>query len=253
MARSRIAATGTLVVATIAVTGLAVRAGLWTWPRGGVASAAGPSAVAVDRAHAVTVVGEGDVPVAPTSAGVVVGVAVRRPTAQAAFDRAGAEMAAVTSALKQQGVAAADIQTSALQVSAETTNGSVADYLVGSSVNVTIRRVESAQAVVKAATQAAGNDAQVEGISFSNAPDADAIEAARHAAMDAAHNQAEHWATLSGHHLGEVISVSEGGDSQHPCTGCGGAAPGPGTAGVPISPGVGHVTEVVTVVYALTD
>ena len=162
-------------------------------------------------------------------------------------------MAAVISALRQQGVAATDIQTSALQVSAENTNGTVVDYLVSSSVNVTIRRVESAQVVVSAATQAAGNDAQVEGISFNNAPDADTMEAARRAAMDSAHNQAERWATLAGHHLGEVISVSEGGDSQHPCSGCGGASPGTGTAGVPISPGIGHATEVVTVVYALTD
>jgi uncharacterized protein YggE len=69
--------------------------------------------------------------------------------------------------------------------------------------------------------------------------------------MAAARAQAEQWARLAGRHLGDVVSVSESGAGSEPQPGGRGGAGGGG--GVPLLPGVGHVSEVVSVVYALTD
>jgi uncharacterized protein YggE len=249
MDRSRLALGGALVALGVVVTALAVRAGVWTWPRGGDAQAASAT-TATSRAQTVSVVAEGDAPAAPNTVSLQLGVAVHRPTVRAALDRAGVELSSVLSALKDQGVAAADIQTDSLSVSTDYNNGAVSGYAASSLVRVTIHHVQNAQGVISAAADAAGNDVQVQGVTFSYTPDAGTLQAARQAAMTAARNQAEQWAKLAGKHIGDVVSVSEAGASSpqpQACTqGCGGG-------GIPVVPGAGHVGEVVTVVYALTD
>ncbi len=253
MGRCRFTGRSTLVALAVAVTGVAGGVRIWTWPHpAGVAAAS--TTLGTDRSRTVSVVGEGDAAITPTNASAQLGVAVHRPTVREAFDRAATEMSALVSAVRGQGVAAADIQTIALQVTSDNSNGRVTGYVVTSSANVMIRRLESAPAVISAATDAAGNDVQVQGVSFGEVPDAATIETARRAAMDAARAQAGQWARLAGRHLGEIISVTEAAASQQPCAGCGGAGPGTGSAtAVPLFPGVAHVSQVVTVVFALTD
>jgi uncharacterized protein YggE len=202
-------------------------------------------------AQTVTVVAEGDAPAAPNTVTVELGVAAHRPTVRAALDRAGDEMASVVSALKAQGVGAPDIQTESLQVNTDFNNGAVSGYAATSLVRVTIHHVLNTQAVISAAADAAGNDAQVQGVSYSYTPDEATLQAARRSAMAAARAQAEQWARLAGRHLGDVVSVSESGAGSEPQPGGRGGAGGGG--GVPLLPGVGHVSEVVSVVYALTD
>lgn len=250
MVRSRIALACALVALGVLVTTLAVRAGVWTWPRGGDALAAsGPAATA--RAQTVSVVAEGDAPAAPNTVSVQLGVTVHRPSVRTALDRAGTELAAIVTALRGEGVGAADIQTDILQVSTDYTNGTVSGYAATSLVRTTIHHVQNAQSVISAAADAAGNDLQVQGVSFGYTPDAGTLQAARQAAMTAARAQAEQWARLAGRHLGDVVSVTEQGVATSPgvsCTqGCGGAG------GVPVVPGAGRVAESVTVVYALTE
>jgi uncharacterized protein YggE len=254
MDRSRVALGGALVALGIIVTALAVRAGVWTWPRGGDAQAASAT-TATSRAQTVSVVAEGDAPAAPNTVSLQLGVAVHRPTVRAALDRAGVELGSVVSALRHEGVADADIQTDSLNLSADYTNGSVTGYAATSMVRVTIHHVQNTQGVISAAADAAGNDTQVQGITYSYTPDAGTLQTARQAAMSAAHTQAEQWARLAGRHLGDVVSVSEAGAStpQPQSCGQGCGAGGAGGGGVPVLPGVGHVAEVVTVVYALTD
>src|SRR5260370_1398213 len=82
-------------------------------------------------------------PAARNTVSLPLGVAVHRPTVRAALDRAGVELGSVESALKDQGVATADVQTDSLNVSADYTNGSVTGYAASSMVRVTIHHVQN--------------------------------------------------------------------------------------------------------------
>lgn len=253
MVRSRIVLGVALVALGVVVTALVVRAGVWTWPRGDEALAAG-GASATGRAQTVSVVAEGDAPAAPNTTTLELGVGVHRSAVRAALDRAGAELASLLTAIKGEGVAPADIQTDSLQVSTDYTNGSVSGYAATSLVRVTVHHVQNAQGVIAAAADAAGNDVQVQGITYSYTPDASTLQSARQAAISAARSQAEAWARLAGRHVGDIVSVTEAGASTSPAAQCaqGCGAGGAGGGGIPVVAGTGHVAEVVTVVYTLT-
>jgi uncharacterized protein YggE len=149
---SGLARRGALLILATFVTGVALHAAGWIGPRGTDVLAADPSAASVGGSpRTVTVVGDGDVPVTPATASVQLGVAVHRPNVRAAYDRAGAAMAALIAAVKGQGVAPADIQTTALQVSSDSTSGSAGGYQVLSSVTVILRQLDRAETVIAAA------------------------------------------------------------------------------------------------------
>src|SRR5260370_680853 len=104
--------------------------------------------------------GRGGRPPAPPAAALAAAPPASPPV-RAALDRAGVELGSVESALKE---ATADVQTDSLNVSADYTNGSVTGYAASSMVRVTIHHVQNTQGVISAAADAAGNDAQVQGV-----------------------------------------------------------------------------------------
>jgi uncharacterized protein YggE len=165
----------------------------------------------------ITVIGEGKVRLRPDVATMNVGVEARAGTVSEAKKQVDEQMAAMTAALLDAGVAENDIQTSHYGIYYErepmpvlregpTTEVQEA-YLVSNLVLVTIRDVDSAGEVLDAVVQAGAN--QVHGVTFTVSDESAWQSQAREKAMADARNRAEELAALSGVGLGEIQSVSE--------------------------------------------
>ncbi|HVH65468.1 MAG TPA: SIMPL domain-containing protein [Candidatus Acidoferrum sp.] len=236
-----------IAIIAAAVTAVAVRAG---------ASAAAPSApvgagsVAGPR-DTVTVVGEGTQNATPDNALISLGVSVKRGSTGDAMNAANSEMTALLNAIKGQGVQDADIQTTGLGVNQESNGFAVTGYRAYNQVNVKIHHIVNVGSVIAAAQHAVGDDIQLNGITLLLSDNTTQLHGARQAAMNSAAARAKEWASLSGRHLGKVLSVSEivsNGSAATPCYGgCGGGG------GAPVQTGQVNVTVDVAVVYELTD
>lgn len=248
VARGSLLAIGALIaIIAAAVTAVAVRAG---------ASAAAPSApvgagsVAGPR-DTVTVVGEGTQNATPDNALISLGVSVKRGSTGDAMNAANSEMTALLNAIKGQGVQDADIQTTGLGVNQESNGFAVTGYRAYNQVNVKIHHIVNVGSVIAAAQHAVGDDIQLNGITLLLSDNTTQLHGARQAAMNSAAARAKEWASLSGRHLGKVLSVSEivsNGSAATPCYGgCGGGG------GAPVQTGQVNVTVDVAVVYELTD
>lgn len=191
----------------------------------------------------ITVSGQGEAKAAPDLARTSVGVEVRAASVDEANAQANAKMAAVVQALKQAGVADADLRTHSYSINFEqehvpppvpmpepapaprtkagaagaaTTAVASAPaqpatprgyYRVSNMVEVTVRDVAKMGAVLKAATDAGANN--VWGVSF-EIEDPHALRAkAREQAIARAKQNAQELAKLAGVTLGEIVSVSE--------------------------------------------
>ena len=237
-----------IAIVASAVTAVAVRAGAGG---GSAQTSVGAGAVAGPR-DTITVVGEGTQNATPDNALISLGVSTRQGTAVEAMNSANTEMTALLKAIKGQGVADVDIQTTGLSVYQDQ-QYNVIGYRAGNTVNVKIHHIANIGTVLGAAQGAVGNDIQISGISLQLSDNTNQLKGARQAAMTAAAARAKEWANLAGRHLGKVLSVSEvvgGGSYGSPC-GAGGQCGGGG--GAPVQAGQMNVTVDVAVVYELTD
>ena len=247
--RGYLIAIGALIaIAASALTALAVRAGV-----GGSAAAAAPSSAIGGPRDTVTVIGEGTQHATPDNAEINLGVSTKRGSAKDAMTTANTEMTAVLKAIKANGVADEDIQTTSISVSQEQNGFAVTGYRAGNSVNVKIHHLNNVGLIVAAAAQAAGDDIQLNGITLELSDNTTQLKGARQTAMSAAAARAKVWADLAGRHLGKVLSVSEvisNGGTTSPCGAGGGCGGGGGT---PVQAGQAAVTVDVAVVYELTS
>ena len=237
-----------IAIVASAVTAVAVRAGAGG---GSAQTSVGAGAVAGPR-DTITVVGEGTQNATPDNALISLGVSTRQGTAVEAMNTANTEMTALLKAIKGQGVADVDIQTTGLSVYQDQ-QYNVIGYRAGNTVNVKIHHIANIGTVLGAAQGAVGNDIQISGISLQLSDNTNQLKGARQAAMTAAAARAKEWANLAGRHLGKVLSVSEvvgAGSYGSPC-GAGGQCGGGG--GAPVQAGQMNVTVDVAVVYELTD
>lgn len=175
------------------------------------AAAEGAAATAPDG---VTVIGHGRVSGEPDTLRATVGVHVVRPDVDEAFDDAAAAADRVLAALDEHGVAEEDIQTREFSVRPEREPRpdqppAVTGYAVRNLVEATIRDIDQAGELLAAVADAAGDDARVEGLSFSLEDDDAQLRAARENAVDDARRKAQHYAELSGATLGDVLAVTE--------------------------------------------
>lgn len=205
--------------------------------------------------NTVTVVGSGQVNAAPDQALLSLGVSATRPTASAALNTAAAEMTHLTAAMRSQGVADQDMQTSSLSLGQGTTSccpTTVTGYAGSSSLTVTIHHLNNVGSIEVAAVGAVGNDLQLNGVSLTLSDDSSQLRAARIAAMADARSRGAQWATQTGRKLGSILAVSEivnsqpSGCTSTPTTGCGGAG-----GGVPIQAGQNTVSVNITVEFQL--
>jgi hypothetical protein len=210
----------------------------------------------VPAGRSITVVGEGKVRVKPDIAQAGIGVEIINPDVKQASDEATAAMQKILDALKAQGVAENDIQTSYFNIwverpySPDVSQSTQTIYHVSNTVNVTIRDLSRVTTTLGAAIEAGANT--INSITFNIADPAELQGQARQEAVGDAQAKAQELAGLNGVTLGEVVSVSEVVQGPGPLFDTASYAQGVGGGGVgPISPGEIEVTVQLQVSYAI--
>ena len=164
------------------------------------------------NAGTITVVGRGEAFGQPDEAHAQIGVETFAREVNEATAQNEAAIEAIMETLREQGIAAEDIQTSNYNLWAEQRYGEngpegIAGYRVNNQLSVTMRDIDKVSEVLTAVTAAGANS--IYGVTFSVA-DSAALEAeARAAAMDDARERAASLAELSGVTLGDIQIVTE--------------------------------------------
>jgi uncharacterized protein len=194
----------------------------------------------------ITVQGTGIVTTVPDEAQFSFGVSTTAATARGALTGNATRMNRLITALKNAGIAPADIQTAQISLSPNTNeNGSkVLSFTASNSVTVKTRQIAKAGAIVDAAVGAGAN--LVSGPSLGPSDQRALQRRALKAAVADAHARALAIAQAAHVRLGAVQTVSE--TSSTPITF--GAAPKAAAAsGTPVEPGSVQVEEDVTVTF----
>jgi uncharacterized protein YggE len=235
MKRLHLAALAAGIAAVVALVGV-----------GRIQSASGDTAPATaDRS--ITVTGNGSVAAVPNKVTLSFGVTTQAKTAAAALSANSDEMTKVIEALKDAGVAGADIQTSSVSLSPTTSQDGtqIVGYAASNSVSATIGDVGKAGALVDAAVAAGAN--QVSGPFLSVSDTNGLYRAALKQAVADAKAKAQALADASGLTLGAVRSVVESGGATPPQP----YAAAEKTA-APIEPGTQEITASATVVFEVS-
>jgi uncharacterized protein YggE len=163
--------------------------------------------------NGINVTGEGKVTGKPDTLSVSLGISVLRPTVDRATADAATLATAVIDALKASGVAEDDIQTANYSIFPEYDwsgeQQRLLGYRVNNEVRVKIRSLDSAGAIIDAATAAGGDAAVVNSLSFSIEDNAELLQMARTAAWADAEGKARQLAQLAGLELGAASSITE--------------------------------------------
>lgn len=207
-------------------------------------------------ANTIAVTGTGHVTGTPDTLIVDLGVQVLRPTVGEATGEAARLAQAVIDALKAQGVAAKDIQTTNYSIWPEydyrNDSQELRGYRVNNTVSAKVRDLDKAGDVIDAATAAGGDDAIVNSIRFDLEADGELITAAREAAWSDAKAKADQLAGLAGVQLGAAISISEtSSPAPPPIMYAQAASEAALDSATPIQAGEASVSVVVTVQFAI--
>lgn len=234
-----------VLVALLALAAFAVVEGRSSSPR---------TAVAADvpaTTNGVVVDGVGKVSGTPDVLRVTLGVSVKRSDVSSAMSAASSRLGRLRAALKHDGVADSDLQTSDVSVYPETDNrGRPNGYRVTETLTAKLRHLGTAGRAITDAVDAGGNETVVQGVGFALEDNAALLAQARDDAYADAKAKAQRYAQLSGRSLGEVQLVTETSD---PAV----ARPVPyasalaDKAALAIDPGTSDVTVSVTVRWAL--
>jgi uncharacterized protein len=197
----------------------------------------------------ITVTGVGTVTGTPNQLMLSMGVQVNGASVSSALAQANAAVRAVTAALQQRGVAAADIQTSGMSIypNYEANSQVPVGYGVSESLTATLTNLSAAGSQIEAAVHAGGNAVTVDNVSLNLTDDGALLASARANAVMDAHAKAAQFARALGEPLGQVISISSA-DQATPIMY--GAQASAAKGSVPISPGSQQVSVSITVVYA---
>jgi hypothetical protein len=209
------------------------------------AGAGGAPAAAIQ--HSIVVSGNGAVASVPDRAQLSFGVSSDGRTASAALRANAAEMTKVIAAIKGEGVAAADIKTEVVSLSARySQNGeAIVGYVATNSVSTILRNLGKAGAVIDAAVEAGAN--QVSGPNLSRSDQSALYRAALRVAIANAKAKAQTIARASGLTLRRITDVSEsGGPTPLAETAKSGIA-----SPTPIEPGTQLVEATVTVTFSV--
>jgi uncharacterized protein YggE len=230
----------------------------------GATAAAQPAPMEGDaafRATTLTLSSYGETRAAPDQASISMGVTTQGATAAAALAANRTRMSAVVSAIRAQGVAERDIQTSGLDVSPQYTYPAerpgvergpprITGYQVSNQVTVLVRDLSKLGPAVDAVVGAGANG--INGISFGlqNA-DARADEARRQAVANVT-RKAELYAQAAGLRLVRLVTLSEsGGYTPRPPVVMMRMSADAAAESTPVQPGEVGVRVDVTAVYEL--
>lgn len=172
----------------------------------------------------IVVSGEGDAAIAPDMAIVSLGVAETRKTAREALDVANSAMSAVIDALKKQGIAPRDLQTSGLSIQAQYVYPQNEDgtpkppvltgYSVSNTLTVRIRDLTKVGTVIDQAVTLGVN--QGGDIRFTNEDPAKTVATARAEAVKDAIEKARTLADAAGVKVGRILEITEAGNTEDP-------------------------------------
>lgn len=224
-------------------------------------SAAQPVTVNTNgQQQGIWVTGEGKVTVTPDVAIISVGIQSQETTVAAAQAKAAAAMDQLMQALKAQGVADKDIQTTSFYISQVTRYDNstqqqiVTGYMVSNSVTVKIRDVKKAGTTIDAVAEAGGDLTRINGITFTVDDPTNSYNDARGKAIDNAVAKAKQMADKAGVKLGKIIYITENNyytpvyQSLDMKATAGAPAPAVSTS---VSPGELTVTTTVQITYAI--
>jgi uncharacterized protein len=196
----------------------------------------------------ITVEGVGTVRGVPDTAQLSFGVDEERGSARAALAAAGDKMRSILAALRQAGIAKADLQTQNVSVYPRTTpSGEPDGFSASTTVSATVHDLSRTGKVVDAAVAAGAENTS--GPQFSRANTASLTEQALRDAYENAHAKAEALAQETGGQLGELLRIEEDGQTPQPVPYFDSAAMR--TAGTPIERGTQSVQANVTVTFSL--
>jgi len=200
----------------------------------------------------ITVTGTGNVTGTPNQLVLAMGVQVNGSSVGSALGSANDAVNRVTAALRADGVAAADIQTSGLSIwpnypnNSQTPNG----YSVSESLTATLNSLAAAGTQIDAAVHAGGNATTVSGISLNLTDTSSLLAQARARAVADATAKASQYAQALGQPLGPVVSITDQAVAQ-PLPEYAAASSAAAKGSVPISPGTQQLSVSVTVVFAV--
>jgi uncharacterized protein YggE len=159
----------------------------------------------------ITVTGAGSAAAPADLLRVSLGVGHEAGDVAAAVEHVGVKTAAVTAALRAQGVEEGDIRTTGVQVfpAYAIEPARVETYRASHSISVAIKDLDGFGRLLTAAVDAAGNDLTVDHVGFDVADKTGLVVQAREAAFEDARDRAEHLARLAGRALGRLESVEE--------------------------------------------
>jgi hypothetical protein len=201
--------------------------------------------------------GEGKVTAVPDLAMLNLGVEAQEKTVQEAQTEAVTTMTALVAALKSNGVADKDIQTTVYSIEMVTkwnvdTNEQITiGYKVTNTVTAKMRDMSKVGTIIDAAAEAGGNLTRVSGISFTVDDPTAYYTQAREKAMADAKAKAEQMAGLANITLGKAFYISESGGYIPTPYAIKDYAAGGASGTTPISAGELEMTVTVQVAYSI--
>lgn len=166
------------------------------------------------------VVATGEARRVPDMATINAGVVTTAPTASAAIAQNGEAMAKVRQALVRAGIAARDIQTSAINLYPDYRQDDrggqpqLIAYRASNQLSISFRNVANAGKILDALVAQGVN--QIDGPTLGLADPKEALDEARADAVRTARARAELYARLVGKRVGRILSISEGGAMPYP-------------------------------------
>ena len=230
----------------VTVAAISVLSVAWT----GVAGAGVSDEDDGEDPRTITVSGLGLVQGTPDVLELTIGVQSRDQSARAALDRNNQLAQKVIDALRDAGVEDKDVQTSSLSVSPSyDDDGDIDGYEVSNLVSAKLRDFDKAGEVIDAATNIAGDEVIIYGVSFSFDDNSILVARARSEAVKLAKGQAEQLAKAAGVELGDLLTISEDSSPEPPVTFD--ATEERDAAAAPIEPGSETLSVQVTLVYEI--
>ena len=202
-----------------------------------------------DVARQVTVIGSGQVQGAPDTLTADVGTESIAADVTSATNQSNQRQQAVIDAVEHAGVERNDVRTIGLSVQPQYdgTSAAVTGYRAENTVEIKIRKLDSASHVLAAVVTAGGDAARISSVHYSIENDSQLVKDARARAFQDAENRAQQYARLSGLQLGEVVSISEAPSMTSPTA----SQRAPMATDIPLEPGQQTVSFAVTVVWEL--
>lgn len=215
---------------------------------------------AAQTSQGIAVTGTGTVSVAPDIAIINIGIEVTAPTVAEARDQAATAMSAIETALADQGIEEADIQTRYFNIYpqysyAEGAAPTITGFTVTNQAEVKVRNIDTASSVLDAAILAGGDAVRVNGIAFTVDDPEQYLADARRNAVEDARASAEILAEAAGVELGAPISINEStsfGEPWPPIPYAERSAQDGGGA-TSVSPGEQELTLTVAVVFGISE